>query len=72
MSLSDKSGGPVYPVADLSRTQECGLTIRDWFAGQALAGYLAATVGERARDNPSILAEWCYQNADSMIEERAK
>lgn len=74
MRLEDKTGGPAYPVADLGKTQELGLTIRDHFAGQALIGYLTAT-GEgwdQGRNNPEMVAEWCYQNADAMITERAK
>lgn len=47
-----------------------GMTLRDWFAGQALAGILtrncaAATINETA-------AEWAYKIADAMLAARAK
>lgn len=47
-----------------------GMTLRDWFAGQALAGDLAATPNCR----PSIIgsAERAYAYADAMLAERAK
>ena len=45
-----------------------GMTLRDWFAGQALAGYMAQTVvtGEDA----STVAGWCYEQADAMLAAR--
>jgi hypothetical protein len=37
MTMSDTrdGGGPAFPILDMSETQCEGLTIRDWFAGQA-------------------------------------
>ena len=65
---------------------EPGMTLRDWFAGQALCGYLAQDDG---RTCPSDIvkqgdqaieawrsqirssdAKWCYAMADAMIEAR--
>jgi hypothetical protein len=54
------------------QTDECTnqlvMTLRDWFAGQALCGYIAA--------NPSIddhkAAEWSYATADAMLAAREK
>ena len=39
-----KSGGAAFPIADCGDIQphEYGMTLRDWFAGQALAGHLAS------------------------------
>lgn len=34
-----KDGGPAFPMASVPPQQ--GMTLRDWFAGQALAGLLA-------------------------------
>lgn len=39
MSKHD-DGGPVWPVADLSKTQCHGLSLRDHFAAQAMAAML--------------------------------
>ena len=44
------------------------LTLRDYFAGQALAGFLAASTG---RDVLAKLeARMCYQMADAMLAAR--
>lgn len=64
MTMKDQ-GGPAFLVDDC-----CGMTLRDWFAGQALAG-MQASVTEDWPD-PEIVAEKAYQCADAMLEERAK
>lgn len=63
-------GGPVFPHDNVPGI-ETGMTLRDYYAANALAGSLAysgenaATVGtELDRDN---LANWCYHMADAMI-----
>ena len=49
-----------------------GLTLRDLFAGLAMAGQLAATPEpEEDRSFPSI-ATWAYGYADAMLAEREK
>jgi len=46
-----------------------GMTLRDWFAGQALAGFMANT------RRPTTIAEddaaWCYTIADAMLVARS-
>lgn len=46
-----------------------GMSLRDWFAGQALAGMYAAGDDELA---PGIAAAAAYRLADAMLKERAK
>lgn len=84
MSNKD-TGGPAFPehhyfdpdrgqygqhmtASDVGRG---GMSLRDWFAGQALIGYLAET---KHPDNatPSIVAKWCYANADAMLAEKRR
>ena len=51
------------------------MTLRDYFAGQALAGLISmATVDEIATvENPSeAFADAAYGQADAMLKERAK
>lgn len=43
-----------------------GMTLRDWFAGQALAGVCSDP------DFAGNVATWCYKTADAMLAERAK
>lgn len=45
-----------------------GMSMRDWFAGQVLAGYLANA--EIASANPATMARDAYTIADAMIAER--
>lgn len=46
---------------------EKGMTLRDWFAGQALAGLCAQN-----SDSPETRAMECYAYADAFLKERAK
>lgn len=41
-----------------------GMTMRDWFAGQALAGNIARD------DRPKMAAKSAYEIADAMLAER--
>jgi hypothetical protein len=69
-------GGPAYPVpaeqyvsdgVSISIQAYHGMSLRDWFAGQALAGMMVS-------DSPHIetkqYALACYEMADAMIEAR--
>lgn len=41
MSAAKNDGGPAFPVQDASTWQAHGMSLRDYFAGQALQGLLA-------------------------------
>ena len=62
-------GGPAFP-AQANREHYRGMTLRDWFAGQAMSGYCinAETSMQEFRD----IARDAYQQADAMLAERAK
>ena len=68
MSAPD-DGGPAFPHSsspmrgDLT---EWGMTLRDWFAGQALAGMLDRAYGIKCE----IIAARSYEMADAMIAAR--
>lgn len=70
-------GGPAFPVLTRGSTddrgkwipdQTDGMSLRDWFAGHALAGILpvALQLGISRQDIPAF----CYRMADDMIERR--
>ena len=60
-------GGPVHPVMGYKpRDDHYGLTLRDWFAGQALAGLAA-----KAEDE-SVTARQAYILADAMLQVRGE
>jgi len=50
-----------------------GMTLRDWFAGQALAGFIAAHAeNETPLPASKAAASHAYSYADAMIAERHK
>jgi hypothetical protein len=53
-----------------------GMSLRDYFAGQALAGWIAASpgsiLGNVPEDTTHHVARQCLKFADAMIAERSK
>lgn len=45
-----------------------GMSVRDWFAGQALAGFMAST--RRPTTIAADDATWCFTVADAMLTAR--
>ena len=65
--MTDKinDGGPAFPHQKEDGSPYWGMSLRDWFAGQALsASGLTA--------DPKLTAEWAYLYADAMLEVRKK
>ena len=67
-------GGPAFPSTiqyfpdDKNANEEQGMTLRDWFAGQALAGMgVECTSDEFCH---SSVAECAYAYADAMLRAR--
>lgn len=71
-----ETGGPAFPgepyVASSSLTKQQGMTLRDWFAGQALAGLARDTSGDVTFQSLKQAAEEAYFYADAMLAERSK
>lgn len=65
-------GGPAFPLqithGDFVAGQAPGLSVRDWFAGQAMAGLLASNEYSTF-DSPDVGA-MAYTQADAMIAAR--
>ena len=49
-----------------------GMTLRDWFAGQALAGLLAHSDNDETEATSDTASRWAYEYADAMLAERTK
>ena len=66
--MTELDGGPAFPTHLYDQTKGTGMSLRDWFAGQALGGMLQYYDS----DNPEVYAESAYIFADAMLVERAK
>lgn len=65
-NMTASSSGPVNPRRE-------GMSLRDWFAGQALIGLCQAHMSaEEFVVSPALLARTAYAMADAMLAERAK
>lgn len=84
-TMSTRDGGPAFPVdlMDMDsmgemrvRYQEPGMSLRDWFAGQALPAVMAAqievskTLGIASQDSLGDAARGAYEVADAMLAAR--
>jgi hypothetical protein len=73
-------GGPAFPhgtpilLADGTyRDGRVGMTLRDWFAGQALSGFVAHPSIKLDEEDVGVeLARAAYAFADAMLAERSK
>jgi hypothetical protein len=61
-----KTGGPAFS-SDPGMTYG-GMTLRDWFAGQAMQGMLSASENYQTRE----LARYAFDVADTMLSQREK
>ena len=62
MTHATNDGGQAFP-----QLNSTGMTLRDWFAGQSIAGNLGMM---ESIDDPNIIAMMAYDIADAMIEVR--
>ena len=71
------TGGPAFPgetfdEATANTFYRYGMTMRDWFAGMALSGWLASFAGSSVALHPDNVAVDAYLFADAMLAERVK
>ena len=60
-------GGPAFPIpTEYMTTEQPGMTLRDYFAGQALANHYTLDLD----GIPCNVADFAYQVADAMIAAR--
>lgn len=62
-----ENGGPAFPIEFNSMDYNRGMSLRDWFAGQALAGLLA---DPEMNADPHPTARCAYNYADAMLAAR--
>lgn len=74
MTDNEVKNPPAFPMGNPEQGGYDGMTLRDYFAGQALAGmgvfmpsengHITGPVGAKLR------AEWAYMQADAMLKAR--
>ena len=70
--MSDKdNGGPAFAHGNPTHGGDPGMTLRQWYAGQALKGILSFN-GDYGSTEKPYLADACFQWADAMIAEGKK
>lgn len=52
------------------RLANSSISLRDQFAGQALTGLIAQSVGSATQSPPDYGAKWSYEMADAMLKAR--
>lgn len=71
-------GGPAFPLPVVGHSSDGqpqfstfadGMSLRDWFAGKALAGYFAAPYTTHQNSANAEVAAYLYAMADAMIAE---
>ncbi len=73
--MSFNTGGQAFPRgAGPEGASFCngeqGMTLRDYFAAQALTGYIAAYSGDQPLPGHDVAAGYAYEVADAMIAQR--
>jgi hypothetical protein len=71
LMLIPGEGGNAFPRPDTDANYgSTGMTMRDWYAGQVAAGYLAACAGHEIQfPSPKGVASYAFEVADAMIAE---
>ena len=77
--MTTDNNPPAFPINRSYFTQDGrltssdwlpGMSLRDWFAGQALCGFLAWSPNNGDQTDPDVAAERAYQYADAMLKRR--
>jgi len=71
--VKNDDGGPAFPCDSTNKQfpTQCGMSLRDWLAGQAMMGIIAAPgcqPDDACRDGCAKLA---YEFADAMLKARS-
>lgn len=71
MSGIEHNSGPAFPTFTPNPAAQ-GMSLRDWFAGQALAGMVGGYMSnpDMGGLTPAMIADEAYQYADAMIQAR--
>ena len=70
--MGEKDGGQAFPLGNMHGVTCWGMTLRDWFAGQALVELIKMWGEIAINSNAEGIAHRAYQMADAMLAERGK
>ena len=74
--MSPLNGGPAFPWREEDGeggyNQHEGMSLRDWFASQALVGITSSETRVKMSANDGEVARAAYDYADAMLAARAK
>jgi len=77
MNYQPENGGPACPLSvhpehgyGPAASVQDGMSLRDYFAGQALVGLRASGIPDERRETYAAVADAAYRSADAMIAER--
>jgi hypothetical protein len=76
MDTPINDGGPAFPRTGYECANgdwvvpQNGMTLRDWFAGKALAHIPELLDAHDANKSAEMIAHWSYQIADAMLKAR--
>lgn len=73
--MAKNKGGPAFPAGyhpEGNSADQYGMSLRDWFAGQALMGIIACPGSEPDDASREGCASLAYEFADAMLSEREK
>lgn len=68
-AVPDLDGGSAFPSGNGSVPWSAGMSLRDWFAGQALHGAVTLLNQDRWAEPPNV-ARIAYAVADAMLKAR--
>ena len=68
------TGGPAFPAPSINAAIPAsnGMTLRDYFAAKAMAAYWTDPEVSECESTQEYVAQWAYEMADAMLEERVK
>ena len=70
MTTKHDAGGPAFPATDANH-EFAGMSLRDWFAGQAIPAIFADCIAARESNvGYANIAKRAYMVADAMLAER--
>jgi len=72
MMVNKQNDGAAFPVdPNVDHENQCGMTLRDYFAAKAMLGILSSS-GAAGGWVATDTSQWAYEIADAMLEARTK